>query len=61
MIKREKREGKFLNMRISEEFRKNVQLVKDDFIKKNLAEYGAPYYLILNELIERYKNENNII
>lgn len=60
MIKREKRDGKFLNMRISEEFRKDVQTVKDDFIKKNLAEYGAPYYLILNDLIDRYKNENDL-
>ena len=60
MIKREKRDGKFLNMRISEEFRKKVQIVKDDFIKKNLAEYGAPYYQILNELIIRYKNENEL-
>ena len=61
MIKREKRDGKKMNMYITEEFRKNVQTVKDDFIKKNLAAYGAPYYQILNELIIRYKNENNII
>ena len=60
MIKREKRDGKKMNMYITEEFRKNVQLVKDDFIKKNLAEYGAPYYLILNDLIEKYKNENEL-
>lgn len=60
MIKREKRDGKKMNMYITEEFRKNVQLVKDDFIKKNLCEYGAPYYLILNELVEKYKNENGL-
>ncbi len=60
MLKREKRDEKMMNMRISESFRNEAEKVKTDFIKKGLAEYSAPCYLILNELVARYKKENDI-